>query len=94
MSGWANGVQSKIREKVPHAPYVHCHAHRLKMVFVDSKKYVQSVSKFSSLIQALYKFISTSNTRHVMFLKAQRELGKSVLELEQPSETRWFYYHR
>ena len=92
MSGWASGVQARIRERIPHARYVHCHAHRLNLVLVDSMKYLPSVFEFFGTIQSLYSFISTSSVRHEMFVKAQEELGLSVLELERPSAIRWFYY--
>ena len=38
MSGCCAGVQQKICEVVPHATYVHCYAHCLNLVLVDSTK--------------------------------------------------------
>ena len=35
MSGCVSGVQKRIRDLVPQAIYVHCHAHCLNLVLVD-----------------------------------------------------------
>ena len=48
MSGRCAGVQQKICEVVPHAAYVHCYAHCLNLVLVDST--VFEASNFFSLI--------------------------------------------
>jgi hypothetical protein len=94
MSGWANGVQAKIKQTVPHAIYVHCYAHRLNLVLVDSLKNISDVSELFDCIQNLYVFICNSNTRHELFVKAQKELDQQVLQLERTVETRWFYWYQ
>ena len=94
MSGWANGVQAKIKEINPHAIYVHCHAHRLNLVLVDSLRCVPQLSDLFDIVQELYVFFSNSAPRHEVFRKAQIELGLSVIELERTVTTRWFYYYR
>lgn len=38
MRGEFNGVQALMREKIPHAIYVHCYAHKLNLVLVKSIK--------------------------------------------------------
>ena len=38
MSGCCSGVQQRIRELVPQAIYIHCHAHCLNLVLVDCVK--------------------------------------------------------
>ena len=38
MSGSVSGVQKRIRELVPQAVYIHCHAHCLNLVLVDCVK--------------------------------------------------------
>lgn len=91
MSGEFNGVQAKFREKVPHAVYVHCHAHRLNLVLTDCLKNISELSEFFSVVQRLYAFISCSNTRHELFVESQRISGQKVLELERTVQTRWFY---
>ena len=44
MSGRCNGVQKKVKEEAPHARYIHCYAHILNLVLVDSVKKVQEAS--------------------------------------------------
>ena len=63
MSGAVSGVQARIRELYPQAMYIHCHAHRLNLVIVDSMKFEQDVANFFSVSQSLYDFITNSNTR-------------------------------
>ena len=94
LSGWASGVQARLNEKVKGAPYVHCYAHRLNLVIVDTLKSVPVVVEALSIVQALYNFIVNSNTRHELFLKAQDELNQNRLELERSCPTRWFYWLR
>ena len=50
MSGRCTGVQQRLRSAVPYAMYVHCYAHTLNLVLVDSVE----VSSFSQPI-----FLST-----------------------------------
>jgi len=45
-------------------------------------------------VQLLYDFISNSNTRHELFIKAQKNLNQQVLELERTAVTRWLYWYR
>lgn len=42
----ASVVQAKIREIAPQAAYIHCHAHVLNLVLVDSVKSMPSASEF------------------------------------------------
>ena len=63
MSGACSGVQKRVREYAPYAIYIHCYAHVLNLVLVDSVKSVQSASEFFSLLEALYVFISTSKVQ-------------------------------
>ena len=94
MSGWASGVQARVAEKVPQAIYIHCYAHRLNLVLIDCVKNINEFAEFFSTIQTLYNFISNSNLRHELFVKAQKELGNQVLELERTVATRWFYWYK
>ena len=66
MSGCCAGVQEKVCEMVPHAVYVHCYAHCLKLVLVDSAKIVSAASNFFALMEVLYVFLSRSVT-HAIF---------------------------
>lgn len=94
MSGWASGVQARFREKVPHAIYIHCYAHRLNLVLMNSLKNISQLNDVLNTIQTVYNYISNSNTRHVLFVEAQKELDQKVLELERTVITRWFYWYQ
>ena len=94
MSGWANGVQAKIRKLSPSALYIHCHAHRLNLVLVDTMRSDPGMSELFDTVQQLYNFFSNSTPRHEIFVEAQKSLNQKVLELERTVATRWFYFHR
>ena len=66
MSGQCSGVQKRIRELAPHAIYIHCYAHTLNLVLVDSVKMVPYVTEFFALLESLYVFISTTKA-HAIF---------------------------
>ena len=86
MSGCVSGVQSHIRELVPNAIYIHCHAHCLNLVLVDC---VTSASDFFHPPISLH-LLSASNA-HELFIQQQAEVHpkKQPRELQRLSETRW-----
>lgn len=90
MSGSVSGVQKRIRDLVPHAVYIHCHAHCLNLVLVDCVKSLPQASEFFSLIQSLYVFMSASKA-HVIYVQQQHQLHpeKQPRELQRLSDTRW-----
>lgn len=94
MSGCFSGVQARLREKIPHAVYIHCHAHRLNLVLGDCIKNTTGLSSFFSVVNTLYTFITNSNTRNQLFIEAQKAENLKVLTLERPAITRWSYYYR
>lgn len=49
MSGFKNGLQTKIRQKHPEAIYVHCMTHKLNLVVFDTCNHIK-VSKFIKCI--------------------------------------------
>ena len=53
MSGHCTGVQTRVREFAPYAAYIHCYAHVLNLVLVDSVKSVTHASEFFALLEAL-----------------------------------------
>ena len=89
MSGCVSGVQQCIREVVPHAVYIHCHAHCLNLVLVDCVKSLPEASEFFSLVQSLYVFLSASKA-HSIFSQKQAELhpDKQPRALQSLSDTR------
>ena len=90
MSGCCTGVQTRVREFAPYAVYIHCYAHVLNLVLVDSVKSVTSASEFFMLLEALYVLVSSSKI-HVLFMKKQHQCNphKQPLELQKLSDTRW-----
>ena len=52
------------------------------------------IGSFFSLVQTLYTFISNSNTRHQLFVEAQKAAELPVWELERSAATRWSYWYR
>ena len=90
MSGHCTGVQTRVREFAPNAVYIHCYAHVLNLVLVDSVRRVPLASEFFVLLEALYVFMSSSKI-HVLFMKRQQQCNphKQPLELQKLSDTRW-----
>ena len=68
MSGSCTGVQQRIKQVAPQAVYVHCYAHCLNLVLVDTTKVVPEASEFFALMETLYIFISTSKV-HTLYIE-------------------------
>ena len=90
MSGQYSGVQQRLKSVAPYAIYVHCYAHTLNLVLVDSVKNVSVASEFFALAESLYVFISTTKA-NVVFLAKQKELypDKQPFQMQRLSDTRW-----
>ena len=90
MSGRCSGVQARVREFAPFAIYIHCYAHILNLVLVDSCKSIPAAADFFLLIEALYVFMSASKP-HVVFAEKQKLLhpDKQPLALQKLSDMRW-----
>lgn len=89
MSGKHTGVQARIKSEAPLAFYVHCNAHCLNLVLVDSVKCIPEANCFFSLLQKLYVFVSGSYV-HQRWLEVQREMFQGApRELQRLIETRW-----
>lgn len=90
MSGKCNGVSAGILDRNPKALYIHCCAHRLNLVQVNSCKKIACVAKFFSLLESLYIFLSGS-VPHVTFVKQSEIMSgqKKHIQLQKLSDTRW-----
>ncbi|XP_040890423.1 zinc finger MYM-type protein 1-like isoform X2 [Toxotes jaculatrix] len=89
MSGKHSGVQARIRERAKYAFYIHCTAHCLNLVLVDTVKAIPEVEEFFYLLEKLYVFTSGSAV-HPKWLAIQREMYKGApRELQRLSDTRW-----
>ena len=90
MSGGCSSVQECIQRIASQARYIHCYAHILNLVLVDSVKYVKGASEVFALVQTLYVFVSTTKA-HIIFMSRQNELypDKQPRQLQHLSDTRW-----
>ena len=90
MSGNCSGMQMRIKGVAPMAIYVHCYAHCLNLVLVDSTRNVREASEFFALMETLYVFISTTKA-HAIYVVQQSMLypNKPVCQLQCLSDTRW-----
>jgi len=89
MSGKISGVQQCIKEHAPMAVYIHCYAHCLNLVLVDSTKLVPEASEFFTLLELLYVFMSASKA-HTIYTNQQAILQphSPVRQLQRLSDTR------
>lgn len=90
MSGKTSGVSTRIKEICPNAAYIHCYAHRLNLVLVDTCKSIPEAADFFSLLERLYVFISGSYV-HNKWKQIQQEMfpKEQPMELKRLSDTRW-----
>ena len=61
MSGNCSGVQERLWSFAPHAVYIHCYAHVLNLVLVDSVKAIPEAAHFFALLESLYVFYLLQN---------------------------------
>ncbi len=91
MSGHYKGLQSRILRQNPKALYVHCQAHCLNLVLVESAKSNICFVSFFNLVEKLYTFMANSSKRHSAFIEMQKRKhpDQHPLELKKLSDTRW-----
>ena len=91
MSGKYTGLQARIKEVCPEAYYVHCFAHRLNLVIVDTCSINVNARNFFGIVEQLYAFIEGSTKRHGLFKQIQQDESelKSCGTLQSLSTTRW-----
>ena len=90
MSGHLSGVQKHIRDKAGSGcVYVHCYAHRLNLVVVNTASSISKVSEFFGVMEAVYRFITASTLRHDKFIDAQKDKDLKVMEIPKLSDTWW-----
>ena len=65
MNGFYNGLQAIIKEKIwSHLVYVHCYAHTLNLVLVDSASVALNVISLLSNLEKLYVLLSNYQMLH------------------------------
>lgn len=88
MSGAYNDVQKRIKEKAPHASFVHCAAHNLNLVLKDAVEGTRDVCHFFETVQNVYCFFGHSIVRWDV-LKSSYQSGSSKVSLKPLNPTRW-----
>lgn len=90
MSGKFSGVQASFRN-LTGSPciYVHCHAHRVNLVLVDTCSSVTAAGDLFGLLEAIHNFVTVSSIRHEKFVDIQKDRHEKVMELPLLSDTRW-----
>ena len=63
MSSELDGVQARIKEKVPEAMFTHCYAHNLNLVLSHSAKCMPECRTFFKTVEGLATFFSKSTKR-------------------------------
>ena len=63
ISGKCSGVQERLRQAAPYVVYIHCYAHTLNLVLVDSTKNLSCAREFFVLLEHLYQL-----QRHMLSL--------------------------
>ena len=90
VSGKHNGLQARIQELSPSALFVHCYAHCLNLVLVQSVSDNIIARNFFGLVQNLYVFLETCSMRHELFQRMQKvHCNGQVKTLKKLSDTRW-----
>jgi len=83
MASEINGVQAKIKEKVPEAIFTHCYAHKLNLVLTHSAKCMPQSRTFFKTVEGLGTFFSKSTKRtHLLDDVVKRRLPRAA-------PTRW-----
>ena len=86
MSGRHHGLQARVKLESPKVVYVHCYAHCLNLVLVDTMKSNETARNFFGTLESLYCFIRQSTCRHSLF---QTDDDTGRLAIKQLCETRW-----
>ncbi|CAG2212069.1 unnamed protein product [Mytilus edulis] len=82
MSGVVSGVQQRIKEQCPNAPYVHCKSHNLNLVVTDSCKNVRQVRNLIASVGQMTWFLCASYKRKeiLKFFTGDKDLLNELLE--------------
>jgi hypothetical protein len=87
MSGSKNGLQSKVREIVPQALFIHCYCHQLNLSLISACNNHKSILNCMNTVNDLHTFIERSAKRHGLFEHLQDASNQVILKAL--SDTRW-----
>ena len=83
MASELNGVQARIKERIPEAMFTHCYAHKLNLVLSQSAKCMAECRTFFKTVEGLGTFFNKSTKRtHLMDEVVKRRLPTAA-------PTRW-----
>ncbi|CAH1106263.1 unnamed protein product [Psylliodes chrysocephalus] len=88
MSGSSNGVQAIIKKTYEHAAYVHCYAHQLNLVMLNSASANKNVRIFFANLQGICTFFSSSPQRSAILDQIVKK------RLPRSAPTRWNFNSR
>ncbi len=88
MSGRHNGVQAKMRNKYPHAHFVHCYAHQLNLIMEQACKKIRPIKVFFANLSAFPVFFTGSPKRTAALDKTCKR------RLPRAGATRWNFQSR
>ncbi|XP_066962146.1 zinc finger MYM-type protein 1-like [Macrobrachium rosenbergii] len=90
MSGIYNGLQSRLQRQNPKALYVHCHAHCLNLVLVESAKSSIQFITFSAWWRNCMLLLLTLQNGMLHSWRSKSNVSEDrPLELQKLSDTRW-----
>ena len=94
MSSEKEGVQAKINEISPLAPFTHCYAHCLNLSIAATCK-LSEVRNLIGLINVAYLFLNNSPKRQKLFELARKEYPPENSHRKLPGlcKTRWVERH-
>ncbi|CAK6965167.1 zinc finger MYM-type protein 1-like [Scomber scombrus] len=87
MSGHVSGVQAQLLGDHPSPIYIHCMAHKLNLVLVDTCEVNRTANGYFLTLESLYTFFTQPGTHHA-YKKAQEDIG-ATKEITALSNTRW-----
>lgn len=89
MSGQFSGLQSRVKKLNPLAMYVHCCAHNLNLVLIDSIISPVVAISFFGTWETLYTFLTGSLPRiHILKEEQAKQVEGVILTLKKLSDTR------
>jgi hypothetical protein len=95
MSGRISGLQAKVKQVSPNALYIHCCAHNLNLVLIDSVQSCTRAISFFGTLETLYTFLSGSLPRlHLLQEEQEKQMNGVILTLKRLSDTRWASHKR
>ena len=79
VSGNQTGLQTRVQEISASALFVHCYAHILNLVIVDTMTSKATARDFLGTMQNLYVFIQTCTKRHAIYTEQQAKIHNTVI---------------